>query len=259
MSELLIDRAGRVLTLTLNRPQVGNAMTPDLMNAVGDAIVDARGDDIAAIVLTGAGDRHFCTGIDIKAFAQAEQAGAGWLEALYSGARRSLFEIVAESDVPVIAAVNGAAISGGFELMLACDFAVAADHATFGCPEAKRGVGAQFAAVVLPRRIAPALALDMLLTGTSIDAAEAYRRGLLVEVCADAATARDVAGDRARRIAANAPLTVRRIRRTARRSREMPLVAALRLDEHPNPYLSEDRIEGLRAFTERREPVWKGK
>jgi enoyl-CoA hydratase len=169
---------------------------------------------------------------------------------------RSVFEVVLEAKKPTIAALNGSAVAGGFELSLACDLRISHAAAQFGLPETKIGMGANFGSVLLPRRIAPGLALEILYTGDYIDAAEAYRLGLLNRV-----VERDEVLPHclvlAHKIAANAPISVRRVKAVALRGMDMPVAMALRQDPGMNPYLSEDRKEGIRARLEKRKPVWR--
>ena len=160
--------------------------------------------------------------------------------------------------MPIIAAVQGAAVAGGFELALACDLRVAARGIPMGLPEAKIGMGANFGSVVLPKRIPMGIALELLYTGEYVTSEVAERWGL-VNRLVDADDVLPTALELAERIAANAPISVRRMKETAVKGLELPLWQALRLDVGPNPYLSEDRKEGIAAYLEKREPNWSGR
>src|SRR5262249_52641155 len=138
--ELIAERRGHVLVLTMNRPERRNALSPGLIQELLVAFVDANVDpEIRCIVLTGAGDLAFCAGADLKARSEADKAGKPFIP-LTSNVTRYLFEAVLETTKPVIAAINGPAVAGGFELALACDIRIAAEHTVFGLPEAKRGM-----------------------------------------------------------------------------------------------------------------------
>ncbi len=149
-------------------------------------------------------------------------------------------------------------MAGGCEVALACDLRIAADHAVIGMPEAKRGMGANFATVVLPRLLPRAIALQMLYTGEPLSAEEALRWGLYNAVV-PAAELPDAGEALVRAIVANAPLSLRRYKEMATKGWELSVHGALRLNAGPNPYLSEDREEGVRAFLERRAPQWRGR
>ena len=169
-----------------------------------------------------------------------------------------MFELLLDVTKPTVAIINGPATAGGCELALACDLRVASTAAWFSLPEAKRGMGANFASVILPLLIPPTIALDWLLTGRKVELEEAARWGLVNRVVAPdelLTSGLALAAD----VAASAPLSVRRIRLTYRKSTGMPLHSALRLEVGPDPYESEDRAEGARAFVEKRPAVWKGK
>ncbi len=254
--ELVVTTDGHVRLLRLNRPDRRNAMTRSLMAAISAAVLDADEDpDVRVIVLTGTGDAAFCAGADLKEMSGNDASGTRY-RAPMSRVDRSVFEVVLEAKKPTIAALNGSAVAGGFELSLACDLRISHAAAQFGLPETKIGMGANFGSVLLPRRIAPGLALEILYTGDYIDAAEAYRLGLLNRVVGrDEVLPHCLA--LAHKIAANAPISVRRVKAVALRGMDMPVAVALRQDPGVNPYLSDDRKEGIRARLEKRKPVWR--
>jgi enoyl-CoA hydratase/carnithine racemase len=240
---------------------------PDRLNAVDQATEGAligvwesieRNRDIRVVVLTGAGERAFCTGADMKG-----GSGASGLD-YWASARPGGFGGIAlrdTLDTPVIARVNGHAVGGGMEMMLGCDIVVAASNATFGLPEPRVGrLALDGGIALLARRIPHVFAMDMLLTGRRIDAATALRFGLINEVVApqdlDAAVARWVAD-----ILACAPLSVRAIKQMVRAGENVSAKEAqmLRLPALIEALRSSDQQEGVEAFLEKRAPNWRGR
>lgn len=261
---VLSERDGHVLVVTLNRPEARNAVNADLTLGLGTALDEAEADlDIRAVVLTGAGDQTFCAGADLKAISRGESLNPPGTEAWgFAGM------VQHPISKPVIAAVNGTALGGGTELVLASDLAVAADHATFGLPEVKRGLIAAAGGVLrLPEQMPRKVAMRLILTGEPIDAAGALRWGLVNEVV----PAVDVLGaalDLARTIAANAPLSVQHSKRVAQgieagpRGMHCPAEDAAWAASDAAMmavFSSEDAMEGPIAFAEKRAPVWKGR
>ncbi|MGY1638877.1 enoyl-CoA hydratase/isomerase family protein [Geodermatophilus sp. SYSU D00742] len=256
-SGLLVADRGHVRVLTLDRPERRNALSSAIQaDLVEEFLRCAEDGDVRAVVLTGNGPA-FCAGFDLKEIREGDRRGERFRPPM-NRPTRSLFEVVTETPIPVIAAINGAAVAGGFELALACDLRVAAPGVPMGLPEAKIGMGANFGSVVLPRRIPMGIALELLYTGEYVTSEVAERWGL-VNRLVPADDVLPTALRLAEAIAANAPISVRRMKETAVKSLELPLWQALRLDVGPNPYLSEDRREGIAAHLEKRPPRWTGR
>lgn len=255
MSAVERERRGKVEILTINRPEARNAINGDVTAAMGAALDDLEQDDGCwVVVLTGSGDKSFSAGMDLKAFASGQGAGIIDRNGFASITRRSFAK-------PLIAAVNGACLAGGCEIMLSCDLAVAADHATFGIPEAKRGLIAGAGGLIrLPRRIPRAVALEFALTGEAIDAQRAYQVGLVNRVV-PAAELMVQALALAEQIAANAPLAVRCSKKVMLGSADLSEADAWALNDSTfsEIFTSADAMEGAVAFAEKRAPNWQGK
>jgi enoyl-CoA hydratase len=254
------DGAGQplegVALVTLDRPEVLNALDTRSLQELVEALEALDGTEaVRAVVITGAGERAFAAGADIKEMADASPVS---LSATNSFAR---WERIRRIRVPVIAAVRGFALGGGCELAMACDLIVAGDDAVFGQPEIKIGVipgagGTQR----LTRAIGKAKAMELILTGESISAQEAERRGLVSRVVAREETLAE-ALRLAARIASMPPLAVRAAKEAVNRAFELPLESGLEF-ERRNFFLlfaSEDQKEGMRAFIEKRPARWKGR
>jgi enoyl-CoA hydratase/carnithine racemase len=256
-SGLVVEDRGHVRVLTLDRPERRNALSSAVQADLVEELLRCGEDgEVRAVVLTGNGPA-FCAGFDLKEIREGDRRGERFRPPM-DRPTRSLFEVVTETPVPIIAAINGAAVAGGFELALACDLRVAAPGVPMGLPEAKIGMGANFGSVVLPKRIPMGIALELLYTGEYVTSEVAERWGL-VNRLVPAEEVLPTALRLAEAIAANAPISIRRMKETAVKSLELPLWQALRLDVGPNPYLSEDRAEGIAAHLEKRPPRWTGR
>jgi len=254
---LLVEDRGRVRLLTLNRPEVRNALNQALNDALVEALVDADHDpSVYAVAIAGAGSA-FCSGADLVDARALADAGRPWYGPLHS-TRRSLFEAMIDTRKPTLAVVDGPAVAGGFELALSCDLRVAGESAFFAVPEAKRGRGAHFASVALPGLVPQGIAMEWLYTGRRIAVPEAERWGLVNRVAPDG-RALEVALELLEDVVSSAPLSLQRLKLTYRRTQGMPPHEAIRLDIGPDVYTSEDQKEGARAFLDKREPRWQGR
>lgn len=249
-----VEVVDRIQVITINRPDVRNAVNLDVAQALAAALdrLDAD-DDVVLGVLTGAGNT-FCAGMDLKAFARTG-------ERPYVGARGFAGICEAPPAKPLIAAVEGYALAGGFEVALACDLIVAADNASFGLPEVKRGlVPGSGGMVRLPRRIPHQIAVEMVLTGGMYSARRMCDHGLVNRVV-EPGRALEAALELGRVIAANGPLAVRTAKRILSESADwrQPDMFDLQRPKIAHIFVSEDAREGATAFAEKRPAVWKGK
>ncbi|NVK47215.1 MAG: crotonobetainyl-CoA hydratase [Rhodobacteraceae bacterium] len=256
---VLTDRRGAVLEVTLNRPKA-NAIDMATSQELGEIFTAFRDDpELRVAIITGAGEKFFCPGWDLKAAAGGEAADADYGKGGFGGLQE-----LRGLNKPVIAAVNGIACGGGLELVISADIILAADHATFALPEIKSGTVADAASIKLPKRIPYHIAMELLYTGRWFDAEEAHRWGLVNRILPAAdlmAEARKMADE----LASGPPLVFAAIKEIAREAEDMKFQDALnrintsQFETVERLYRSEDQKEGARAFAEKRDPVWKGR
>jgi crotonobetainyl-CoA hydratase len=253
------ERRGPVLEVTIDRPKA-NAIDAPTSRIMGEVFAGFRDDPALRVaILTGAGEKFFCPGWDLKAAAAGETPDADYGIGGFGGLQE-----LKGLNKPVIAAVNGIAFGGGFEIALSADLILAAAHATFALPEIRSGTLADAATIKLPRRMPYHMAMELLFTGRVMDAEEARRWGVVNEVVPpDRLMAR--ARELADLLASGPPLVFAAIKETIRETAHLPiqhafdLVTKRRLKTVDVLYDSEDQKEGALAFAEKRPPVWKGR
>jgi E-phenylitaconyl-CoA hydratase len=256
---ILYEVKDSVATIVLNRPEAMNSLDPESLAELNDAFQIANRDErVRVVVLTGNGDKAFCTGSDLKKTMPPKESFAE----LTFGKPRWLYPFAGmEIDKPMICAVNGFALAGGMELALACDIRIASSNAQFGQSEVCVGsIPAAGGTQRLPRMVGTSDAMLMMLTGDRIDAETALRIGLVSRVV-PLESLMDEAMKIARRIADNAPLAIRAVKRLVRDGLDLPLLTAIQAEQFALGLLrdTEDRLEGRRAFQEKRKPVFAGK
>lgn len=262
---IVFEKKGNIATVTLDRPEALNAIDSRLAGELMDVFERIDDDEeLRAVVIVGAGDRAFSVGLDIKEMVDAAE-GIDDQQALMEVRRRlwrdNPWEQLASLSKPTIAAIRGFALGGGLELALACDIRIASEDAKFGFPEVRLGlIPARGGTQRLPRIVGRGKAIEMILTGETIDAMEAYRTGLISRVVpADKLLA--AANEIASKLVDNAPIAVRFAREAVAKGLDMTLDQGLRMETDLYLLLqtTEDRSEGIRSFIEKRKPKFTGR
>ena len=258
-SPLHVTRAGHVLEVVLNRPKA-NAIDLKTSRAMGEVFRDFRDDpDLRVAIVTGAGDKFFCPGWDLKSAADGDAVDGDYGVGGFGGLQE-----LRDLNKPVIAAVNGICCGGGLELALSADIILAAEHATFALPEIRSGTVADAASVKLPKRIPYHVAMEMLLTGRWLDVSEAAQWGFVNHVY-PAADLMTEARRMAELLASGPPLVYAAIKEIVREAEDMKFQDAMnRITKRQFPtvdvlYGSDDQLEGAKAFAEKRDPIWTGR
>jgi crotonobetainyl-CoA hydratase len=258
-SPIQVETRGVVLVVTLNRPKA-NAIDVPTSRLMGETFAEFRDDPALRVaIITGAGDKFFCAGWDLKAAAQGEVADSDYGVGGFGGLQE-----LPGLNKPVIAAVNGICCGGGLELALSADLILASEHATFALPEINSGTIADAATLKLPRRVPYHVAMELLLTGRWMDAIEAHHWGLVNETLPrDQLLVR--ANELADTLADGPPLVYAAIKEVLRESEGLAFQKALdqitgrKIPSIDRLYSSDDQLEGARAFLEKRKPLWRGR